>query len=258
MVTMNQTCWEVIMEKFIKTNTMILIYRKILTPYGEVLGAAKNRNSTAGSLFSYLNCSYPIDKHLEPWIILEVGTFGFMFFFKNLGSAKLTPKLGFPLLILLLSEFEHYILGLFILGLDISFSATGYMCISTIISVFVHEVGHALAAARLRTFPSTFGIWFVATWDSRKFCIFSNRRRGTCREKENFWGELVSKYAYMHSYWSSKLIFKPWKAADVCLFVLFMFLLGAFALPFFSTVHLYCEFSLSAPVSSFVHFKMIK
>lgn len=80
-----------------------------------------------------------------------------------------------------------------------------------------------------------------------------------CAEKKKIFGvNWCPNTPYMHSYWSSKLIFKSWKAADVCLFVLFMSLLGAFALPLFSTVHLYCEFSLSASVSSFVHFKMIK
>lgn len=33
-------------------------------------------------------------------------------------------------------------------GMSISFSAIGNMCISTILSVFVHEAGHAVAAAR--------------------------------------------------------------------------------------------------------------
>lgn len=33
-----------------------------------------------------------------------------------------------------------------------SLSDIGYICLSSIVSVFIHEVGHALAAARLRIF----------------------------------------------------------------------------------------------------------
>lgn len=33
-------------------------------------------------------------------------------------------------------------------GLRLSFADAGYICVSTIVSVFVHEFGHALAATR--------------------------------------------------------------------------------------------------------------